>query len=85
MKSVHRLGTVGLLLLSAACSGTEQAKDEAKDANMEVAEERKDVQAAAQKLAEEEGELREAELSADVKATKLENEITKDTASRRKP
>jgi len=85
MKSVHRLGTVGLLLLSMACSGTEQAKDEAKDANKEVAEERKDVQAAAQKLAEEEGELREAELSADVKATKLENEITKDTASRRKP
>ncbi len=85
MKSVHRLGTVGLLLFSMACSGTEQAKDEAKDANKEVADERKDVQDAAQKLAEEEGELREAELSADVKATKLENEITKDTASRRKP
>lgn len=86
MKAVHWLGAASLLVvLTAGCSDTDRAKNEARDANKEVAAEQKDVQDAAQKLQEEEGELREAQIEADAKATKLENEIAKDTTARRKP
>lgn len=76
---------VALALLAAAigCSDTERAKNAAKDANDDVAEERKDVQEAAKKLDEEEGELREAQASADARAVKLENEVSKDTAAKK--
>lgn len=84
MRSVHWLGAVSLVL-ALGCSGTDRAKDDAREANKDVAAEQKDVQDAAQKLKEEEGELREAEITADAKAARLENEIAKDTATRRKP
>ena len=84
MRSMHWLGTVSLLI-AIGCSGTDRAKNDAREANKEVAKESTDVKAAAQQLAEEEGELREAQLEADAKAAKLDNQIAKDTASRKKP
>ena len=84
MKSVHWLTLVALVTV-AGCSGTERAANQSKEANQEVAEEKKDVQDAAAKLAEEEGELREAQAEADAKATKLGNEIAKDTTVRKNP
>ena len=84
MKSVHWMAMVALVA-AAGCSGTERAANQSKEANQEVAEEKKDVQDAAAKLAEEEGELREAQADADAKATKLGNEIAKDTTVRKNP
>lgn len=77
--------TLMTLAFVTACSGTEKAKEAVKDANEEVADERKDVDDAARKLEEEEGELREAEAEADAKTVRLENQITKDTATRSRP
>lgn len=77
-------GCVAIAMLAAfGCSSTDRAKDEAKDANEKVVEERKDVGKAEQKLVEQEGELREAQAEADAKAVKLDNRLQKDTAARR--
>ncbi len=75
----------GLLALLASCGDTERAADAARDANEDVAAQAKDVREAEAKLEEEEGELLEAQATADTKAAKLERTVSEDTAARRKP
>lgn len=79
----RRIVALAIAAAVIGCSGTDRAKNAAKEANDEVAEERKDVQEAAKKLDEEEGELREAEATADARAVRLENEVSKDTAAKK--
>lgn len=78
-----RIPLAVVTLAALACSSSERAREEAQDANEKVVEERKDLGKAQDKLAEEEGELREAQAEADAKAVKLDNRLQKDTAAKR--
>ena len=73
-----------LLLLTAACSKTEQAAGDARDANEQVNEEKADVQKKADELREEQSELREAQAEANAKAVRLQERVDQDTAARRR-
>lgn len=65
-----------------ACSDTQQAADDLKDAKEDVAEQRADVEKASDKLGEEAKELTEAEAEAAKARAQLKSEIRKDTAVR---